>query len=580
MRIRCMLAVWLMGLALATPAAAETPDLLRLVPAQADLLVKVEQPRRLVESVLNHPLIKDLYQIDAIRDLYSSTNARRFDQLIAYFEKRLGVDRLEMIDHLAGGGTAVAVRFERLNNKKSPVLLAVQAKDEPMLHRFFQVGLEIIEQELARQEAKDHLAKRTYRDIEIVDIGEEFHAAVVGSALLIGNVAEAVERGIDQHLGGGKNSLAGMDSVADARKLANPDPLVWMWLNLETARKGPPLKDLLAGGNPVLTAVAGPVLDIVRRSPFLCATVQAQEHGVVLSFRMPRGRDEMPAELAGLLPAPGEPGSRPLLKPQGVLYSTSYFLDLAKLWDNRAKLLNEEQLKALDAFEVKSGRFLAGTRLNTLLNAVGPYQRVVVAHQAKTGYKTPPGQYVPAFAFVLEMREPDLFSKRAETILRGAALLATTQLPFRSMEEKHGAHRIVAYRFSEDAKVKGDTNNIRFNFSPCFVSVGNQFVISSNLELCHELIDLLEKEAAHPESAGPSPPLQTQIFAVGGTALLDTFKDRLFTQTILDQAIPPERAKQQVQAFTDWVRRLGSLRLETDYGREDFRYDIRLKTAD
>jgi len=104
-------------------------------------------------------------------------------------------------------------------------------------------------------------------------------------------------------------------------------------------------------------------------------------------------------------------------------------------------------------------------------------------------------------------------------------------------------------------------------------------VLCSSLGLCHELIDLLEKEAASPNVAG-SPALQTQIYASGGTALLEAFKDRLFTQTILEQAIPPDRAKEQVQAFTDWVRRLGVVEVEADYGRQNFHYDVRLKLRD
>src|SRR5205823_11552208 len=123
------------------------------------------QPRALVEGVINHPLVQDLYQIDALRDLYSSANARRFYQLIGYFEKKLGMTRWEMLDRLAGGGAALAVHFEKLDSKTTPVLLAVQGKDEPTLRRFVQLGLELLEQELARQEAKDRPEKSSYRDV-------------------------------------------------------------------------------------------------------------------------------------------------------------------------------------------------------------------------------------------------------------------------------------------------------------------------------------------------------------------------------------------------------------------------------
>jgi hypothetical protein len=570
MRSPWQLTVCLTCLVLGNASGAETPDLLRLIPDRADLLVKVEQPRSLVETVLNHPMVKDLYRIDAIRDLYQSTNARRLDQLIAYFEKQLGINRWELLDRLAGGGAAVAIKFQ----KQPPVLLVIQGKDEQMLRRFFQIGLEVLEQELARQEAKDRPEKSSYRGIDTVAIGKEVHAAVVGSALVISNRAKALQGVIDQYFDGGKKSLAQVASVADARRLAAPDPLIWMWLNMETLRKG--AKEIFGANKLALTIVAGPFFDIAERSPFACAGLYPRERGFALSFRMPRGRNGMPPELSALLPPAGEPGSRPLLTPPGVLYSSSYSLDLGKLWENRAKLLNEQQLKKLEEFDKNSGRFLAGTRMSQLLTEAGPYQRFVATHQAQSGYKGKPEQVIPAFALVLEMRQPETFSKRAETILRGAALLATTKVPLTLVEEKHGEGRIVGYRFREDRLLKGDPNGIRFNFSPCFATVGNQFVVCSTLELCHQLIDLLEKEAAGPKLAA-SPPVQARFYASGGAALLNTIKDRLFTRTILEQAIPPERAKEQVQAFTDWVRRLGVFQERAIYGPQDFRYDFELK---
>jgi hypothetical protein len=597
MRLPWHAATCFVGLLLGNPCRAETPNPLRLIPDQADVLVKLEQPRSLVEAVLNHPLVKDLYRIDAIHDLYSSTNARRFYQLIGYFEKELGAPRLELLDRLAGGGAALAIKFDP---NPAPVLLIVQAKDEQLLRRFFQLGLELLEQELARQEAKDRPEKSSYRGVEIVALGKDFHAAVVGSALAISNVEKGVQLAIDQQLDGGKKSLAQVASVADARRLLwrgletapqqvlqtapqRGDPLVWMWLNLETARKTPGGKQLFKENKseqPALTVLAGPLLDIARRSPFVCAGLYRQAHGFTISFRVPRGRNGMPPELAILLPPVEGPASRPLLKPQGVLYSASDYLDVAKLWENRAKLLGEKPLKKLEEFDKNSGRFLGGTRLSQLLTEAGPYQRVVVAHQPDRAYQTTPGQYIPAFAFILEMRRPESFSKRAETVLRGAALVATTQVPLQLVEEKHGARQIVGYRFPEDRNLKGDTNNLRFNFSPCFVAVGNQFVISSNFQLCRELVDLLEQEAANAQAKGSYPSPRTQIYASGAIALLEAFKDRLFTQTILDQAIPPDRAKEQVEAFTDWVRRLGILQIAVNYGSEEFRYDVQLRLAD
>src|SRR2546428_419837 len=137
MRFFCHCAVLLTCAVLVNPSRADTADVLRLIPHQADLLVKIEQPRTLVEAVINHR------------------------------------------------------------------------------------------------------------------IGKDFYAAVVGSALVISNLEKGLQAAIDQHLDGGKHSLAQVDSVADARRLANPDPLAWVWVNLDTVRKTGPAKELLSGNNPV-----------------------------------------------------------------------------------------------------------------------------------------------------------------------------------------------------------------------------------------------------------------------------------------------------------------------------------------
>src|SRR5207302_1851514 len=122
--------------------------------------------------------------------------------------------------------------------------------------------------------------------------------------------------------------------------------------------------------------------------------------------------------------------------------------------------------------------FLSGLQLSKLLMEAGPYHRVVVVDQASAGYKTTPKTHLPAFGVVTEMRDPDALSRNLETVLRGAALLARTQVKVKMVEETYKDCEITSYRFPEDEPLKGDTNDIRFNFTPSFARVGNQFVVT------------------------------------------------------------------------------------------------------
>ena len=166
-----------------------------------------------------------------------------------------------------------------------------------------------------------------------------------------------------------------------------------------------------------------------------------------------------------------------------------------------------------------------------------------------------------------------------ESALRAAALAASLQGGFKLTlaEEKHGDYHIVGWRFPVNVSVASDAGNIRFNFSPCFVRVRDQFVFCSTLELCHQLVDLLDKESKQPPTKGPLAAMQSRAYGLGGAALLRGFQDVLVTQAVLDQAVAPEAAKEQVQTLIELVQKLGALETGVVYEAKQFHYDIRWK---
>lgn len=371
--------------------------------------------------------------------------------------------------------------------------------------------------------------------------------------------------------------MADVAALAESSKLLPKGPLASLWLNLEGLKAYPQAKEVfvLPRNDANLTVLFGGWLDVVGRSPYLTAGLYQQQDGFLTTLRLPRGREGQPEALSVHVPPGDQPGSRPLLQPKNVLFSTSYYLDVAQFHLQRSKLFNEQQVKLYEDFDKNSGRFLAGGQFSKLLTQAGPYQRFVAAHQTKRGYKTEPKQQIPAFALVVELREPEAFSKSMDAVLRGAALLAGTQFSLKLVEEKHGDLTVVGYRFAEDKPLKADVNDTRFNFSPCYVTVGNQFVASSTLELGHELIDLLKKEAEAKPKPSPAA-VRTRAYGKGGAAFLRGIEDQLVAQTILDQAVAPDKAKEQVRALLDLLSRLGGASTEVYYGDKDFRFDVRL----
>jgi hypothetical protein len=577
MRLHRCLAAGLACLCLAAPSrAGAPPQPARLVHEGADLLLEVPSPRRLVETLLHLDVLKQLQVFPNVREGLDSTPLRRGTQLVAYLEKELGASWPDLLDRLAGGGAALALKF---GGQPAPVLLVVQGTDEKLAAKFFQVGLDVLDQEIARAEGKERLARDSYQGLPTAHVGKDFHVGLAGAALLVSNSEKALQAGLDRHLGRETKSLADSELLAESRRLLPKDPLAHIWVSLDAAHKSTVGKTLYKAprDDPQLTVLFGTYLDLVGRSPYVCAGLYRQDDGFLAAIRLPRGRDGMGNDRLLHLPPAGEPGSRPLLEPKGVLYSDSSYLNIAGIWTDRVKVFNEKQAKGLEDFDKTSARFLLGRRMSDLLTQVSPYIRFVAVNQPSVGYKTTPSQLIPAFALVSELREPEVFGKSMESILRAAALLNSfnPNVKLKLVEEKYRDCPIVCYRFDESKPLKGDDTNFRFNFSPCFTRVGNQFVYCSTLELCRELVDLLQKEAKEKPASSESP-ARARLYAPGGAELLQSFEDQLITQTILDQAVKPSEAREQIRALIDFVRRLGTLELASHIGDKDFRYDIRL----
>jgi len=395
----------------------------------------------------------------------------------------------------------------------------------------------------------------------------------------LSNNEKALRAGLDRHLGRDKKSMAEVPGVAEAAKLLPPEPLVSAWLNMDTVRQSPEAKAAYKSpprDDPNLTVLFGHYLDLLGRSPFVCAGIYRGKDGFTTTIRMPRGRDGMGADRLLHVPPAGQPGSRPLLEPKNVVYSESNYLDISAIWKDRAKLFNEKQVQALEKFDKQATPFMAGAKVSKLLAQAGPYYRFVAAHQPKVGYKTTPKISIPAFALVWELREPEAFAKSMETVLRGAALLGGAQADLKLVEEKYKDCKLIGYRFPEDKPLKGDVNDLRFNFSPCFTRVGDQYVVCSTIELCRELVDLLHEEGSTP-TRGDASPARVRLYASGGAAYLQTIEDLLVTQATLDQALTPKEARDQVKTFLELVRQLGALSLGSRFDDKTFRYDIRLR---
>jgi hypothetical protein len=573
MRLSRLLAASLIGLLVlgSSAFAGEPRSPLAVVPDSADLVVVVPSPKLLLDAYTTPALFKQAQSLAPVREFFEGTRFRRFTQLLAYVEREMKLSAPELLDKVAGGGAVVATKF---GSDPAPVLAVIQGTDAKTTERFFAVLVQIVEQELARTEGAPRLVKQSYQGFESATIGD-LQAVCAGATLIFANKKEALDAALDRVNGKEKGSLADVASINDARKLLPAEPLAWLWLNMETVRKNPATAEFYkTPREPLLTTLFGGYVDTLARTPFFAMALMRDKEDFAVTIRMPAGREGMGADRFLHVGPDGQPASRPLLEPKGVLFSTTFHFDTAAFWTERAKLFGADVVKGLEQADKGLQQFpFNRLQLSKMLLGAGPYHRVVVVNQPKGGYTKQPKQPVPAFAVVTEMRNPDDFAGGVETLARGGALALAAQVKLKLSEEKVGNVNLVGYRFDEDRAVPDDVNDQRFGYSPCFAVVGNQMLLCSTIELARELIPMLEKEKPGDRNASA----ETRFYGTGFAELLRLQEEQLVTQAILDQAVPAAEARKQVQDFLSLLRTTGGLALKVTYGPKQFDYEIRLQ---
>ena len=255
-------------------------------------------------------------------------------KLIAYYEKELGLPWPELLERLGGGGIVIAIKFDRAANV--PVLAVIQSKDADLLKRAVGLVRGVLDQELARQDSPQKPKVESYRGLEFTQIGEAYYA-VAGPALLVANKPIAIQMVLDLYINGSMESLANVSGPSDAAKLLAPNPLAALWVNLKPVQESPEGKETLQAAQERCRAIDFRRGAARRHRPIAIRRGRAvpDRGGFTGSVRMPAGRDATPDGFGLHLVPPDKAGSLPPLEPKNVLYSSSFYLDLAALWSQR-----------------------------------------------------------------------------------------------------------------------------------------------------------------------------------------------------------------------------------------------------
>ena len=393
--------------------------------------------------------------------------------------------------------------------------MIVQGRDAKLMAKFFQKALDIVGQEQARRESTPSYAKDTYRGICNDTLGRDgdltftrpcsarlWFLQYVSLDLLC--TRQSISISTRQ-----KKACSSRASSSRPSRWCRPTRWCGVGVNSDFVHKSDELKPLytLPANFFPFQVLFGGLTDSIRRSSCVVAAIREDHGTATLSIRLPGGTNGMHDVAHAHAPPDGQLGALPLLEPEGVLFSTSYYLDLSTFWKQRAALLPPDQMTKAEEFNEKSKVYLYGTQFSKFLELAGTRQRFVVVQQDEHGYSVKPGAPTTAAVCSLVLTScdrPEAFAKAIDGPLGGAAFLAGLKAPMSRFEEQHGQSKIVGYRFIENDGNKELADGILFNFTPSHARVGNQYVFCSTVELARKMVDMLEKEPARRRRPRPA----------------------------------------------------------------------------
>ena len=572
----------LAGLVICLAEARSAPkDPLRFYPADAtQVVLVVPQPRVFADSILGHPRAKDAMNLPQVREALDSPGLRKFLQLVRYYEKDLGAPWPELLDQLAGDGLALGTRF---GNDNPPFLAVLQGRDEARTTKLTGIITYLVEDELSRAGSKDKIQRKTYEGIEAIELSKELLIARVGDALLVSNKGDALKAGIDQHVANGKDpnakNLSRSSIRQDAGAILTRKPLAWAWVNLKPVKELPQGKDLFASprNEVVLTVLFAGLIDVARRSDHITVGLFRENDDLTLCVRLPAGRKDTNPDVELHLPKdPKVGGSLPPFDLPGMLACHSFYMDFDVFYSKREQIFPAQTARDIADGEKNLSRIMLGTTLPKFLAASGPHHRVVAVQPEKvTSYRKQPETRLPAVAFVTDMRDPG-FAKSMNSILKAAALALSTQASLRSWEEEIEGVKTFGYSFPDDGKFPDDPQNLRFNYQPTFAVVENQYIFASNKGLCRNLIKAIRAEGRRPADNAN---LQTLISARGLGEFANVSPEIPLSSTILSQGVTLQEARAQTAALYRFLNSLGRLSAKTEYGDNDFQFELKWQPA-
>ena len=554
----------------------------RLLPPSCVLYAEATRPQDLISDVLDHPLRAEIESLEVWQQAIKSQPYRNFLTGRKFFEVQMGMDWRPAIEALTAGGVYAA-----LDAPSQGAVLLVRGRDAQVMHTFQTKILDLLRLGKDAGQATD-----AYRGLTVYKL-DKGGAAVVGEWLVVVNKGEpgrfVLDRLLETQDGKAQDGERKSETLADNPRLqdafirtssashTDQGAEVWAFADLQVIREAEDVNRKLQGPaeNPLAEMLLGGIQSALQKTPWVAAqlttSVENQERlaglavetssvsagsGIQLSFTAPFSDDWIPEERLHFFGTEPE-GHAPILpSAAGQILSIAAWRDVSEMWLRSGDLFDENTNDQLANAESTLTTLFAGRDFaEEILGSFQPQIGLIVARQ-DFGDTTPqPAVKLPAFALVLQMREPQKMTRELRRTFQSmigffnviGAMEGRPQLEM-GMRALSTGEIVTSEYIAEEDDEDSKTAPLIFNFSPSVAFAGSRFVVSSTAQLAEQLAQA---------STGDGDPQAQPNTAVSLSAdllqqVLTDNRDQLISQNMLEEG----RSRAEAETHIDLLLRL------------------------
>lgn len=562
----------------APPSLAEDRAAAELLPGTVVAYAELPQPKRIIDTVLDHPLAAEVQAHPNYQQALASPQYERFQAVVKVVEEKLGAPYREAVASLTNGGIHIAFDLPTQG-----VIVLAKAADEQCASKARDAALELVRAEAQRQGQGDPIKTDDHRGIPLYQIGEA-RLAVAGPWIMVSNKPLLLRLTLNNFLAKDA-SLSDDEQFQKALGSKPQNAAAWGYVDLRLLRDFGVLKKALSqkSDNPGIELIAGGILGGLPSAPYVTAAIELDASGVRLTAALPSDVKAASSKREFYLGKDGAGQAPPLLKPAETILSLSTYRDFASMWRNAPDLFNEKINADLAQAESGLMTIFAGQNFrDDILGNLEPQMQLVVARQKWPQGGVTPAMKLPAVAVVMQMKNHEettrIFKVTFQSVV-GFLNVAGAQnrlapLDLNMERTKESLMVTAEYLPPKDEKVR-EAAPPNFNASPTIVFVGSKVILSSAKPLALELAESIDKQPA------ASPGVNSAIEADNQTlhSILADNREPLIAQNMLAEGRDRAAAEKNIDLVLAILKHFdkSSLKLATDAGKLELALDVRLK---